>query len=85
VSQPYKGAIHYEDASFLRVSDITIGYNMLKSHIAKWGVDRMRTYMQVSNPFIFTQYHGQDPEYNSSTYIDDVPTVIFTFGLSVGF
>lgn len=85
VAQPYKGAIAYEDASFLRISDITAGYTVPKTKLDKWGIDRMRVYLQVSNPFIFTKYHGQDPEYNSSTYIDDVPTVVFTFGVNLGF
>lgn len=85
VSQPYKNAIAYEDASFLRISDITAGYTVPNTKLDKWGIDRMRVYLQVSNPFIFTKYHGQDPEYNSSTYIDDVPTVIFTFGVNLGF
>jgi hypothetical protein len=85
VAQPYKSAIYYENASFLRISDITIGYTMPKAKLDKWGMDRMRLYVQVTNPFIFTKYHGMDPEYNSSTYIDDVPTVIYTFGVNIGF
>jgi TonB-linked SusC/RagA family outer membrane protein len=85
VAQAYKAAIAYEDASFLRISDITFGYTMPQAKLSKWGIDRMRAYVQVSNPFIFTKYHGMDPEYNSSTYIDDVPTVIFTFGVNLGF
>jgi TonB-linked SusC/RagA family outer membrane protein len=85
VAQPYKQAIQYEDASFLRISDITVGYTMQKAKLEHWGIDRMHLYLQITNPFIFTNYHGMDPEYNSSTYIDDVPTVVYTFGLSVGF
>ncbi|HVZ26264.1 MAG TPA: hypothetical protein VG842_09430, partial [Sediminibacterium sp.] len=85
VSQAYKAAIAYEDASFLRISDITVGYTMPQTKLKKWGIDRLRAYVQISNPFIFTKYHGMDPEYNSSTYIDDVPTIIYTFGVNLGF
>ncbi|HVU53727.1 MAG TPA: TonB-dependent receptor [Puia sp.] len=85
IAQPYKQAIYYEDASFLRISDITAGYTMPATKLEKWGVDRMRVYLQVTNPFIFTKYHGLDPEYNSSTYIDDVPTIVYTVGLNIGF
>jgi hypothetical protein len=45
----------------------------------------MRVYFQLTNPQFFTKYHGQDPEYNSSSYIDDVPYIIYTFGLNIGF
>lgn len=85
VAQPYKQAIYYEDASFLRISDITAGYTMPSAKLQRWGVDRMRVYLQVTNPFVFTKYHGMDPEYNSGTYIDDVPTIIYTVGLNIGF
>ena len=85
VSQPYKSAIYYEDASFLRISDITLGYNMPKTLLEKLNIDKVHIYLQVINPFVFTKYHGMDPEYNSSTYIDDVPNVIFNFGLNLGF
>ncbi len=85
VAQAYKSAIQYEKASFLRVSDITLGYTLPKTTLDKWGVDRLHFYVQVINPFVFTKYHGMDPEYNSSAYIDDVPTVTYTFGLNLGF
>ena len=85
VSQPYKSAIQYEDASFLRISDITLGYTVSKKKTDKWGIDRMRVYLQITNPFVITKYHGQDPEYNSSSYIDDVPYVLYTFGCNIGF
>jgi TonB-linked SusC/RagA family outer membrane protein len=85
VSQPYKNAIAYQDASYLRVSDITAGYTLPQSKLDKWGIDRMRLYLQVTNPFVFTKYKSLDPEYNSSTYRDDVPFTIYTFGLNLGF
>ncbi len=85
VSQPYKSAIQYEDASFLRVGDITLGYTMPKVKLDKMGIDRMRVYLQITNPFVFTKYHGMDPEFNSSTAGDDLPTAIYTFGINLGF
>jgi TonB-linked SusC/RagA family outer membrane protein len=85
VSQPYKSAIQYEKASFLRVSDITFGYTMPKRVLDKRGVERLRFYIQVTNPFVVSKYHGLDPEYNSATYIDQVPTVVYTFGFNLGF
>ena len=85
ISQPYKAAIQYEDASYLRVSDITVGYTMPKTILDKLKIDKVRVYLQITNPFVFSKYHGMDPEYNSSTYIDDVPNIVYTFGLNLGF
>ena len=85
VSQPYKSAIQYEDASYLRVSDITVGYTMPKRVLDRIKIDKLRLYLQITNPFVFSKYHGLDPEYNSSTYIDDVPNIVYTIGLNLGF
>lgn len=84
-SQPYKEAIQYEDASFLRLSDITLGYTLPTAKLATWGVNRMRVYAQVTNPYVSTKYHGLDPEYNANTYKDEVPTIIYTFGVNLTF
>ncbi|MDP4284877.1 MAG: TonB-dependent receptor [Bacteroidota bacterium] len=85
ISQPYRNALAYQDASFLRVSDITAGYTLPKPKLDQWGIDRLRVYLQVTNPFVFTKYKSLDPEYNSNTYRDDVPFTIYTFGLNLGF
>jgi hypothetical protein len=84
-TNPYRSAIFYQDASFLRISDITFGYTLPKTHLNKWKMSNFRVYGQISNPFIFTDYTGFDPEFNSAIYQDDVPSVIFTFGVNVSF
>lgn len=84
VSQPsFKNTIAFQDASFLRVSDITLGYNVPKTTLQRLGIERIHLYLQVTNPFLFTKYTGIDPEYNSSAYQDQVPTMSCTFGLNI--
>ena len=51
-----------EDGSFLRCSDITIGYTLPKSIIKKIGLSKLRVYGATSNLFIITSYSGYDPE-----------------------
>ncbi|HEX5023641.1 MAG TPA: SusC/RagA family TonB-linked outer membrane protein, partial [Agriterribacter sp.] len=84
-AQPYREAIQYQDASFLRISDITVGYSFTKSLLDKIGFERVRVYAQITNPFVFTKYDGMDPEYNSNTYIDEVPNIIYALGFNIGF
>jgi TonB-linked SusC/RagA family outer membrane protein len=88
VPQPgWKNAIAYQSASFLRISDITLGYSVSQAKLEKMGgvIKKMRVYAQVTNPFIFTKYLGFDPEYNSGAYIDQVPSITGTFGISLVF
>ena len=81
----YRDAIYFEDASFLRISDITFGYNIPRAKLEKLSIERVRFYVQVINPAYFTKFHGGDPEYNGAAYQDDVPSETFTFGFNIAF
>ena len=49
-----------EDASFIRVRNITLGYTFKRNAIAF--MDNLRVYADVQNPFIFSSFEGIDPE-----------------------
>ncbi len=51
-----------EDGSFLRCTDITLGYTLPTNIISKAGMSKCRFYASVTNPFIITSYSGFDPE-----------------------
>jgi TonB-linked SusC/RagA family outer membrane protein len=55
---------NYQDASFVKVRTITLGYTFNK--IPKVGINRLRVYVNVLNPFVFTKYPGWDPEFAQS-------------------
>ena len=56
-----------EDGSFLRCSDVTIGYTLPKNLISKIGLSKLRVYASASNLFIITGYSGYDPEVDVQT------------------
>ncbi len=49
------------DGKFLRISNITLGYDFTKLLACKY-ISQCRLYMQVQNAFTFTHYNGMDPE-----------------------
>lgn len=51
-----------EDGSFLRCTDITLGYTLPRVITSKAGMSKLRFYASVTNPFIITNYSGFDPE-----------------------
>ncbi len=51
-----------EDGSFLRCSDLTIGYTLPTTLTKKVGISKLRLYLAASNLFIITGYSGYDPE-----------------------
>eukprot|EP01029_Cantina_marsupialis_P017414 TRINITY_DN3916_c0_g1_i1.p2 TRINITY_DN3916_c0_g1~~TRINITY_DN3916_c0_g1_i1.p2 ORF type:complete len:991 (+),score=166.41 TRINITY_DN3916_c0_g1_i1:242-3214(+) len=76
-----------EDASFLRIDNITLGYNFTKILKPLLGFDiNARAYASVQNAFVITDYSGLDPEVNGGIDNDVYPRPrTFLFGLNVKF
>ncbi|MXV14475.1 SusC/RagA family TonB-linked outer membrane protein [Hufsiella ginkgonis] len=51
-----------EDASFLRINNLTLGYTVPTSLLTKIKVSRLRVYGTVNNLAVITNYSGYDPE-----------------------
>jgi TonB-linked SusC/RagA family outer membrane protein len=62
---------YLQDGSFLRCNNITLGYTLPKTLVAKIGMSNLRLYGSVVNAFTITKYKGYNPEvdynYSSST------------------
>lgn len=55
---------YLEDASYLKIKTVTLGYNLPKTLLSKVGVKGMRLYLSLDNFFTFTKYDGYDPEFS---------------------
>ena len=55
---------------FIRIKNISVGYNIPKKIISKLSLQNLRLTLQVSNLFTITEYPGYDPE--GATYIDAI-------------
>jgi TonB-dependent starch-binding outer membrane protein SusC len=53
---------YLEDGSYLRISDITLGYTLPNSVLSKAHITNMRIYCSLNNIYTFTKYSGYDPE-----------------------
>lgn len=51
-----------EDGSYLRLKTISLGYNLSKDLIKKWGVKNLNFYVAAQNLYTWTKYSGNDPE-----------------------
>lgn len=63
--------IGYEDADFLRVKNITLGYTWDRSNLGAWkkALSQIRLYVDIQNPFTFTNFETFDPEvYTGGNY-----------------
>ncbi len=81
-----------EDASFLRIQNVQIGYSLPNKLIEKAGITKVRFYTSISNLYTFSKYKGYDPTANSGNPISGgidygyypAPR-IYSFGLNVNF
>jgi hypothetical protein len=52
-----------EDGDYLRISNITLGYNFNTAKLR--GIQNFRIFLSCSNPYVFTKFSGIDPEVSS--------------------
>uniref|UniRef100_UPI0032169867 TonB-dependent receptor n=1 Tax=uncultured Draconibacterium sp. TaxID=1573823 RepID=UPI0032169867 len=83
-----------EDASFLRLSNLTVGYTIDTKKVSWLG--NARVYVTGNNLLVFTDYTGYDPEINTVADENGVPSMgidytsypkprTFTFGVNLQF
>jgi hypothetical protein len=60
--------IGYQDASFVRVRNITLGYTISGKNLGTIGlyVSNIRIYIDAQDPLTFTKFEGSDPEVDSN-------------------
>jgi TonB-linked SusC/RagA family outer membrane protein len=81
-----------EDASYLRIQNVQLGYTLPKLLTEKMHISKLRLYAAVSNLYTFTSYTGYDPAASSGDPIGSgidygfyPPSRTYTFGLNLNF
>ncbi|MDT0690381.1 TonB-dependent receptor [Salegentibacter sp. F188] len=83
-----------EDGSYLRIQNISFGYNLPRDFVERFGLSNFKIYTNLQNVYTFTNYSGFDPEVGSInqdallTGIDNgrYPSPrVYTVGLNVNF
>jgi len=88
----YNTTRYLEDASYLRLKDLTIGYNLPASFTSKIKVKNVRLYFKGQNIWTLTNFTGWDPEVNRDasgnttqgvTYLSPPQIKTIMFGINV--
>lgn len=58
----YLSSRFLEDGSFLRLKNVSIGYNLPKSLVNRYKITNTRIYASATNLWTLTRYSGADPE-----------------------
>ena len=87
----YNSSLFYFDGTFVKVRNINFGYTFTSKVTQRLGMQSLRLFTSIQQPFIFStyrsKYNGVDPETADGTINNDVvpATRITTFGLNVKF
>ena len=90
---PRTSSRYVEDGSFIRLKNVSIGYDFPSALLSKLKISSARIYVSGQNLMTFTNYSGVDPEvaYQSSNTnlgldFGSYPnTISYTLGISLGF
>jgi TonB-linked SusC/RagA family outer membrane protein len=81
VGDPYYGILGYRDGSFIKIRNISLGYNFPTSIAKKAGLQTIKVYVQADNPgMLYSKIDWLDMDTGISTWNRG-----FVFGLNVGF
>ncbi|TVZ57218.1 TonB-linked SusC/RagA family outer membrane protein [Lutibacter sp. Hel_I_33_5] len=81
-----------EDASFLRIQNVQVGYSIPSYALNKLKMDKVRIYLSANNLYTFTKYSGYNPDVSNSNPsaagvdLGQYPqTRTYTLGVNVSF
>ncbi len=77
---------YYRDVSYVKIKNISLGYTLDSELLKRLKISNLRIYVNVLDPFVFTDFDGYDPEWAASPFGVNRPASITTqLGLSVKF
>lgn len=78
----YRGTLGYDDASYVRLRNISIAYNLPKRWIEHLSMSKVRVYIAGDNVWTKTGFLSYTPEALANSYPE---TKNFTFGININF
>lgn len=80
-------AMNYKEVSFVKIKNISLGYSLNKALLAKAGISKLRVYLNVIDPYVFSDYVGWDPEYSTTSAVNGngPSSITYQFGVNVEF
>jgi TonB-linked SusC/RagA family outer membrane protein len=82
----YYSSKAYQDGSFFKIKNITLGYTMPKSICNRIGIQNLRIYGTMTNPYVKAKNHllkNYDPEMNGSLDFPLTKQLVFGLNLSL--
>lgn len=80
------GMAYYREVDYVKIKNISLGYTFEPELLKKIKMSNLRLYVNVLDPFVFTDFDGYDPEWAASSFGINRPASVTTqLGLSAKF
>ena len=81
-SQANQRVLAYQDASYVRLRSLTLGYTLPRHISMKAKLQKLRVYVTATNLFTSTDFLSYSPEFSATGYPE---TRQWVFGINIGF
>jgi TonB-linked SusC/RagA family outer membrane protein len=83
----YSSSVRYFDGSFIKIRNISLGYNFPSEWLDGAGISKLRLYALALNPVIFSKFDIVDPETSNGVVGGNSPLTAstFMFGINLKF
>lgn len=87
----FSSSMNYQDGSFIKVRNISLGYNFTAKQLAPLGLGSLKVYVQAKNPFsIYKATDWLDTDVmnyanNTTSYTSEVTLRSWVIGVNIGF
>ena len=82
LSSAYMSTLYYQDGSFLKIREITLGYSLPNTWLSKVKISKCRVYGTLKNFFTFSHMGPYDPERGGSLSFPMTKQVVFGINLN---
>ena len=79
---PYLQSMAYQDASYLRLRTLSLGYTLPSKALSRVNISKLRLYVTATNLLTFTDVLSYSPEVMGSSYPE---AQTFVFGVNLSF
>ncbi|MNM82738.1 TonB dependent receptor [compost metagenome] len=90
-ADPWNSSMNYRDGSFIKLRNVSLGYNFPKTKLQKLGISNFKVYAQIMNPaMLYSKVDFLDPDlasYNNNTTQagSSITTRGAVIGVNIGF
>jgi TonB-dependent starch-binding outer membrane protein SusC len=79
----YGSSYFVSKGSYFRSKQMQLGYTLPSTMLSRFGIERLRIYVQTANMFTITKYDGLDPELQSQPNNGQI-TATYAYGIDQG-